>query len=93
MSIPACSAARTSTDYCQPTGSSILYQLNYKSGFVLKTKDYAAQTVGNQQLLFGTSFGVGILLTHGDGSTTTEDQEDIPSVSGSAVRVSWREIE
>ncbi len=39
-------ANKPSTDYCQPTGSSILYQLNYKSGFVLKTNEFQAQTVG-----------------------------------------------
>jgi type IV pilus assembly protein PilY1 len=89
-------------DYCNPTGSSILYQLSYKSGAVLKTSTFQAQTVGTTQLQLGGS-GSGSGNVHGgkvvievvlaDGTTVNTDQVSSGGAAGTARRVSWREIE
>jgi type IV pilus assembly protein PilY1 len=89
------------TDYCKPTGSSVLYQLNYRSGFVLKTREFQAQVVGNTQLQLGGSgsgagnvYGgkVGVVSVLADGTTITTDAGG-GGGTGTATRVSWREIE
>lgn len=80
--------------YCEPTGSSVLYQLDYRSGQVLKTNEYAAQIVGITQLQTrGGSGPVVIDPVFADGSTGNTPQAGVVGGTGSAVRVSWREIE
>ncbi len=81
-------------DYCKPTGSSVLYQLDYKSGNVLKTNEYDAQIVGITQLQTGGGSGpVAIDPVFGDGTTGNTAQVGGGGVAGAATRVSWREIE
>jgi len=89
------------TDYCKPTGSSVLYQLSYKSGFVLTTNVFQAQIVGNTQLQLGGSGDGGSVVggkiviesVLADGTTMNTDQKGGGGAAGTAVRVNWREIE
>jgi type IV pilus assembly protein PilY1 len=89
------------TDYCQPTGASVLYQLSYKSGFVLATNVFQAQIVGNTQLQLGGSGGGGSVVggkiviesVLADGTTMNTDQASSGGAAGTAIRVNWREIE
>jgi type IV pilus assembly protein PilY1 len=78
--------------YCKPTGSSVLYQLNYKDGNVLTTSEYEAQIVGTTQLQLTTG-SVVIDPVFADGSTGNTPQPTPPGGAGGATRVSWREIE
>lgn len=88
-------------DYCNPTGSAILYQLSYKNGFVLTTNTFQAQVVGNTQLQLGGSGGTGgvhggkvvIESVLADGTTMNTDQQNGGGAAGTAVRINWREIE
>jgi type IV pilus assembly protein PilY1 len=80
--------------YCEPTGSTVLYQLDYKSGVVLKTTAYGAQIVGITQLQ--TRGGAGPVVidpVFADGTTGNVAQAGSSTGGGSATRVSWREIE
>lgn len=80
--------------YCEPTGSTVLYQLDYKSGNVLKTSEYSAQIVGITQLQ--TRGGAGPVVidpVFADGTTGNVAQAGAVGGGGSATRVSWREIE
>jgi type IV pilus assembly protein PilY1 len=92
-------ANRPSADYCQPTGSSILYQLNYKNGNVLTTGELSAQMVGGTVIVLGSdqSHGGGgtpnYLCVLADGSTCTLPLNRPPSLGTGAIRISWREIE
>lgn len=89
------------TDYCQPTGSSVLYQLNYKSGFVLATNIFQAQIVGTTQVqLGGTGSGGSVVggkivieSVLADGTTMNTDQAGGGGAAGTVIRVNWREIE
>ena len=81
-------------DYCKPTGASVLYQLDYKSGNVLMTNEYQAQIVGITQLqTAGGSGPVAIDPVFGDGTTGNAAQVGGAGGVGTATRVSWREIE
>lgn len=80
--------------YCAPTGSTVLYQLDYRSGNVLKVSEFSAQIVGITQLQ--TRGGAGPIVidpVFADGTTGNVDQESPPGGAGSARRISWREIE
>jgi type IV pilus assembly protein PilY1 len=91
----AANRVATNDDYCAPSGSSILYQLDFKSGNVLMTDIYtSAQIVGTTQLQ--TQGGAGPVVidpVFSDGTTGNTQQRNSGSVAGSATRVSWREIE
>jgi type IV pilus assembly protein PilY1 len=80
--------------YCAPTGSTVLYQLDYRSGNVLKVSEYSAQIVGITQLQ--TRGGAGPIVidpVFADGSTGNVAQAGGGLGAGNARRVSWREIE
>jgi type IV pilus assembly protein PilY1 len=80
--------------YCNPTGRSVLYQLDYKSGNVLKTSEYQAQIVGNTQVQLGGPGGaVFVELVFGTGQTGGTAQPPPPPGAGGITRVGWREIE
>ncbi|HTQ36630.1 MAG TPA: PilC/PilY family type IV pilus protein [Steroidobacteraceae bacterium] len=88
------------SDYCEPTGSSILYQFSYTSGFLLTTNAFQAQTVGSTQVqLGGNSSGtvhggkVVIESVLANGTTVSTDQKNGGGAAGTAKRISWREIE
>jgi type IV pilus assembly protein PilY1 len=81
-------------DYCNSTGKSILYQLNYRSGDVLKADEFQEQIVGITQLQ--TNGGAGPVVidpVFGDGTTGNTEQKNGSGGSGTVTRVSWREIE
>jgi len=81
-------------DYCNNDGSSVLYQLDYKSGKVLKVDTYEAQIVGNTQLQ--TRGGAGPIVidpVFGNGNTGNTTQVNGGGGATGATRVSWREIE
>jgi type IV pilus assembly protein PilY1 len=81
-------------DYCHSTGKSVLYQLDYKSGNILKVNEYEEQIVGNTQLQ--TRGGAGPVVidpVFGDGSTGNTTQIGNSGGTGAVSRVSWREIE
>jgi type IV pilus assembly protein PilY1 len=80
--------------YCAPTGSTVLYQLDYRSGNVLKVSEFSAQIVGITQLQ--TRGGAGPVVidpVFADGTTGNVEQESPPGGASSARRISWREIE
>jgi type IV pilus assembly protein PilY1 len=81
-------------DYCHSTGKSVLYQLDYKSGNILKVTEYEEQIVGTTQLQ--TRGGAGPVVidpVFGDGSTGNTTQISNAGGAGGVTRVSWREIE
>lgn len=81
-------------DYCHSTGRSVLYQLDYKSGNILKVDEYQEQIVGTTQLQ--TRGGAGPVVidpVFGDGSTGNTTQVNGGSGATGVTRVSWREIE
>jgi type IV pilus assembly protein PilY1 len=88
------------TDYCNPAGKSVLYQLSYKNGKVYTTSEFQAQIVGNTQLQLGGSGNssvsggkIVIVSVLADGTTMTTDQLNGGGAAGTAVRINWREIE
>jgi len=81
-------------DYCNSTGRSVLYQLDYKSGNILKVTEYQEQVVGITQLQ--TRGGAGPVVidpVFGDGTTGNTTQISNSGGAGGVNRVSWREIE
>ena len=81
-------------DYCHSTGKSVLYQLDYKSGNILKVTEYQEQIVGVTQLQ--TRGGAGPVVidpVFGDGSTGNTTQVNGGGGVTGVTRVSWREIE
>lgn len=82
-------------DRCNPQGASVLYQLDFRSGKILRTDELSSIIVGFTQLQLGGGAGGPIVINvvQADGSTSTIDQEDPGGAAGAAIRVSWREIE
>jgi type IV pilus assembly protein PilY1 len=81
-------------DYCNSTGKSVLYQLDYKSGNILKVTEYQEQIVGVTQLQ--TRGGAGPVVidpVFGDGSTGNTTQVNGGGGASGVTRVSWREID
>lgn len=79
-------------DRCNPKGSSVLYQLSYRSGTVLNSEVYQAQIVGNTAIQLPSGNTVNILVM-ADG--TTQPQPDPPGIPGpgGVTRTSWRELD
>lgn len=82
-------------DRCNPQGAAVLYQLDYRTGTILRTDELSSMVVGFTQLQLGGGAGGPIVINvvQADGSTRTFDQEDPGGVAGAAIRISWREIE
>jgi len=83
----------TAADECTD-GSSVLYQLDYRSGNVLMTNSYSALIVGTTQLQTGGGSGpVVIDPVFATGTTGNTTQVTGTGGVGGVRRVSWREIE
>lgn len=82
-------------DRCNPQGAAVLYQLDYRTGSILRSDELSSMVVGFTQLQLGGGSGGPIVINvvQADGSTRTFDQENPGGVTGSAIRVGWRELE